>query len=47
MSSALRPTRVTNCQCDGDDDDNEDEDGDQSINQRLLLSNNPSDFPSE
>ena len=28
MSSALRPTRVTNCQCDGDDDDNEDEDDD-------------------
>ena len=28
MSSALRPTRVTNCQCDGDDDNDEDEDDD-------------------
>ena len=36
MSSALRPTRVTNCQSDGGDDDNEDEDGDNDEHDDLM-----------
>ena len=36
MSSALRPTRVTNCQCDGDDDGDEDEDGDNDEDDDLM-----------